>query len=244
MTDVGVWAALVGGLLSFLSPCVLPLVPIYVSILSGLSYQELVDASERKDVPIMLRVMVHALMFVAGFSLAFILMGASASLLGQWLSAYRVWIVRIGGILVIVFGLYFLGLFRFRWLSMEKQIEWKPRRAGLIGAGIMGFIFALAWTPCVSYVLAGILTLAADRAQLSQGVLLLAVYSAGLGVPFLITAAAFAKMLAVFKRLRGWMHAIEKASGVFLLVVGILLVTGYINQLFARLARLGTFFGI
>ena len=244
MNEVGMIAAFIGGLLSFVSPCVLPLVPIYVSVLSGFSYNELVRASEQKEMSVMLKVVLNAIFFVVGFSLAFIMMGASASLIGQWLSTYRVWIIRIGGILVILFGLYFLGLFRFKWLSMEKQIDYKPKKTNWIGAGVMGFIFALAWTPCVSYVLAGILTMAADTAHVTQGMLLLASYSAGLGIPFLITAIAFAKMLEVFKRMRQWLGVIEKVAGVFLIIIGFLLVTGQFTELTARLARFGSFFGL
>lgn len=244
MADAGIIAAFIGGLFSFFSPCVLPLVPIYISILSGLSYGELVSASERKDLSILLRVTLHAVFFVLGFSVAFILMGASASLLGQWLNNYRIriWIVRLGGVLVFIFGLYFLGVFRFRWLSMEKRVNWKPGKASGVGAAAMGFIFALAWTPCVSYVLVGILTIAADRAQLHQGVFLLSAYSLGLGLPFIVTAMMFAKMLEVFKAAQKWMGWIEKLSGAFLVIIGILLLSGLFTQFTARLSRLGTFF--
>lgn len=242
MESLNLVAAAVGGLLSFFSPCVLPLIPIYISVLSGLSHQELVAATRERETAVLLRVFVQALMFVAGFSLAFILLGASASLVGQWLSEYRVWLIRVGGILVILFGLYFLGLLRVPGLSLERQWSWRPRSMSAVGAFLMGFVFAVAWTPCVSYVLAGILTLAANEAQVWKGVVLLAVYSLGLGVPFLVTAVAFGSMVSFFKKVRAWLPAIEKAAGVFLVVLGVLLVAGEFTALTARLARLGLWF--
>lgn len=244
MTDIGLFAALIGGLLSFFSPCVLPLIPIYVSILSGLSYAELEAASRERDVPILARVTFHALMFIIGFSVAFIAMGISASLIGQWLADYRVWITRIGGALVIIFGLYFLGVLKLQWLNLRGGFNWRPERVTAFGAVIMGFVFALAWTPCVSYILAGILTLAADQAQVWKGALLLTVYSAGMAVPFLITAVAFAQMMRVFKKIRGWLPTIEKIAGVFLIVVGILLISGRFTALTSRMAAWGSWFEI
>lgn len=243
MESLNLAAALVGGLLSFFSPCVLPLIPIYISILSGLSHQELVEATRERDVPVLLRIVLHAGMFVAGFSFAFTLLGASASLVGQWLSQYRVWLVRLGGVLVVLFGLYFLGLLRFRWLSLERSLNWRPRSMNAVGAFLMGFVFAVAWTPCVSYILAGILTLAANEAQVGKGVVLLAVYSLGLGVPFLVTAVAFGSLLHVFQRVRAWLPTIEKVAGAFLVVLGVLLAAGEFTALTSRLARLGTWFG-
>ncbi len=243
MESLHLVAAAVGGLLSFFSPCVLPLIPIYVSILSGLSHQELVEATRTREAAVLLRIFMQALAFVAGFSLAFVLLGASASLVGQWLSAYRVWLIRVGGGLVILFGLYFLGLLRVPWLSLERRWSWRPRLMNVVGAFLMGFVFAVAWTPCVSYVLAGILTLAANEAQVWKGVVLLTVYSLGLGVPFLVTALAFGSLVGFFERVRAWLPVIEKASGVFLVVLGVLLVAGEFTALTARLARLGTWLG-
>lgn len=243
MESLNLVAAAVGGLLSFFSPCVLPLIPIYISILSGLSHQELVTATRERETAVLVRIFVQALMFVTGFSLAFILLGASASLVGQWLSEYRAWLIRVGGVLVVLFGLYFLGLLRLPGLSLERQWSWRPRSMNAVGAFLMGFVFAVAWTPCVSYVLAGILTLAANEAQVWEGVVLLAVYSLGLGVPFLVTAVAFGSMVSFFKKVRAWLPAIEKAAGVFLVVLGVLLIAGEFTALTARLARLGTWFG-
>jgi cytochrome c-type biogenesis protein len=243
MESVNLVAAVVGGLLSFFSPCVLPLIPIYISILSGLSHQELVEATRTRQRAVLLRIFLHALTFVAGFSLAFILMGASASLVGQWLSVYRVWLIRVGGVLVILLGLYFLGLLRVPWLSSGRQWSWRPRSMNAVGAFGMGFVFAVAWTPCVSYVLAAILTLAANEAQVGKGIVLLAVYSIGLGVPFLATAVAFGSMIHFFQKVRTWLPVLEKASGVFLIVIGMLLMAGEFTALTARLARLGAWLG-
>ncbi|MCS7311979.1 MAG: cytochrome c biogenesis protein CcdA [Acidobacteria bacterium] len=243
MESLNLVAAVVGGLLSFFSPCVLPLIPIYISILSGLSHQELVAAARERKTALLVRIFAQALMFVAGFSSAFILLGASASLVGQWLSEYRTWFIQVGGILVILFGLYFLGLFRFPRWSLGGLWNWRPRSMNAAGALLMGFVFAVAWTPCVSYVLAGILTLAADEAQVWKGVILLTVYSLGLGIPFLVTAVAFGSMVSFFKKVRVWLPVIEKASGVFLIVLGLLLVAGEFTALTARLARLGVWLG-
>ncbi len=241
MNEVNASLAFLSGLASFLSPCVLPLVPIYLSILTGVGYHDLVKASETKDRRIMIRLMLYATAFVLGFSLAFILMGAAASQIGQWLQDYREWFVRGGGIFVILFGLYFLGVFRFKWLNIEKQIDWKPSSTNFFSSALMGFVFAFAWTPCVSYTLSGIFLLAADSAHLSEGMFLLAIYSAGLGIPFLLTAAAFSYMSRFLGKAKKYLPVFEKAMGILLILIGILLVSGVMRTLTFKLSRFSFF---
>src|SRR5918997_1150869 len=174
--------AFVAGLLSFLSPCVLPLVPSYVGFITGMTLPEV---SGRRRAALL-----HALLFVAGFSLVFILLGASATALGRALNYYQVWLQRIGGVLIIAFGLVCLGLFQPAWLTQERRLHLEQRPVGYLGSALVGMAFGAGWTPCIGPVLGAILGLAATSADLSRGMLLLAVYSAGLAVPFLIAAVA------------------------------------------------------
>ena len=220
---LGIAVAFAAGLLSFLSPCVLPLVPSYVGFLTGMTLPEM---SGRRRIALL-----HALCFVAGFSLVFVLLGASATALGRALNYYQIWLQRIGGVLIIAFGLVCLGVFRVGLLTQEHRLHLERKPVGFLGSGLVGMAFAAGWTPCIGPVLGAILGLAATSADLTRGMLLLAVYSAGLAVPFLIAAVAVESFLDWFQRFRRFLPWVMRLSGALLIFVGILLVTGEFTRL-------------
>ena len=220
---LGIAVAFGAGLLSFLSPCVLPLVPSYVGFLTGMSLPEM---GGRRRVALL-----HALLFVAGFSLVFILLGASATALGRALNYYQVWLQRAGGVLIIAFGLVCLGVFKSGWLTQERRIHLEHKPVGFLGSALVGMAFGAGWTPCIGPVLGAILGLAATSNDLSRGMLLLAVYSAGLAVPFLIAAVAVERFLDWFQRFRRYLPWVMRLSGALLVLVGLLLLTGEFTRL-------------
>jgi cytochrome c-type biogenesis protein len=220
---LGIVGAFLAGLLSFLSPCVLPLVPSYIGFLTGMTLPEM---SGRRRAAL-----VHALLFVGGFSLIFILLGASATALGRALNYYQVWLQRIGGVLIILFGLLCLGAFNVRLLSQDRRVHLERKPVGYLGSALAGMAFGAGWTPCIGPVLGGILGLAATSADVSRGMLLLAVYSAGLAVPFLIAAVAVDSFLEWFQRFRRFLPWVMRISGAMLILVGVLLVTGEFTRL-------------
>jgi cytochrome c-type biogenesis protein len=220
---LGFLVAFAAGLLSFLSPCVLPLVPSYVGFLTGMTLPEVTG---RRRV-----VLTHALLFVGGFSLVFILLGASATALGRALNYYQVWLQRIGGVLIILFGLLCLGVFNLRLLSQERRFHLERKPVGYLGSVLVGMAFAAGWTPCIGPVLGAILGLAATSTDVSRGMLLLAVYSAGLALPFLVAALAVDSFLDWFQRFRRYLPWVMRISGVMLIFVGILLLTGEFTRL-------------
>jgi cytochrome c-type biogenesis protein len=220
---LGFVVAFAAGLLSFLSPCVLPLVPSYVGFLTGMTLPEITG---RRRVAL-----THALLFVAGFSLVFILLGASATALGRALNYYQVWLQRIGGVLIIGFGLLCLGLFNLGSLNQERRLHLERKPVGYLGSGLVGMAFAAGWTPCIGPVLGAILGLAATSADVFRGMLLLAAYSAGLALPFLIAAVALDSFLEWFQRFRRFLPWVMRISGLMLVGVGLLLVTGEFTRL-------------
>jgi cytochrome c-type biogenesis protein len=220
---LGIAVAFAAGLLSFLSPCVLPLVPSYVGFLTGMTLPEM---EGRRRVALL-----HALLFVGGFSLVFILLGASATALGRALNFYQVWLQRVGGLLIIAFGLVCLGVIKADWLTRERRVHLEQKPVGYLGSALVGMAFGAGWTPCIGPVLGAILGLAATTADLSRGVLLLAVYSAGLAVPFLVAAVAVERFLEWFQRFRKFLPWVMKLSGALLVLVGVLLLTGEFTRL-------------
>jgi cytochrome c-type biogenesis protein len=220
---LGFVVAFAAGLLSFLSPCVLPLVPSYVGFLTGMTLPEVTG---RRRVAL-----THAILFVAGFSLVFILLGASATALGRALNYYQVWLQRIGGALIILFGLLCLGVFNPRLLNQERRLHLERKPVGYLGSVLVGMAFAAGWTPCIGPVLGAILGLAATSADVSRGMLLLAVYSAGLALPFLVAAVAVDSFLDWFQRFRRFLPWVMRISGIMLIFVGILLITGEFTRL-------------
>lgn len=224
---IGPAVAFLGGLLSFLSPCVLPLVPSYIGFLTGLTIEEMGD---RRHWAVL-----HALFFVAGFSLVFIALGAGATELGSALRYNKLWLARVGGVLVIVFGLYSIGAVRIAALDQERRLHLNRKPLGFLGSMLVGMTFAAGWTPCIGPVLGTILLMAGTTADLSHGVLLLAAYSAGLAVPFLIVAVALDAFRDWFQKFRRWMPWVQRISGLILIVIGVLLVTGEFSRLAAML---------
>lgn len=226
MTEsLGFIVAFTAGLFSFLSPCVLPLFPSYVSFITGMSVDRLageVTAGARA------RVMVHSLAFIVGFSAVFVSLGASFSAAGQFLLGYRDWIRIGGGILIVVFGLYIAGVLRIGALGRTHQLQIRSKPAGLLGSFAVGLTFAIGWTPCVGPILGSILTLASNDRTVSQGVGLLLAYSAGLGVPFLLFSLALGGFLRFFKRYRPLLPVVERVAGVLLVTVGVLVATNYL----------------
>ena len=220
MNDVGIAIALSAGVLSFLSPCVLPLVPSYLTFVTGMSLEDLQGGVNRKTT------LTHSLLFVIGFSSIFILLGASASFLGQFFRAYEIWIARVGGLIIIVLGLHMAGAFRLIPLMREKRVHLNDKPAGYLGTLGVGMAFGAGWTPCIGPVLGAILTYGFSQDTMWAGVGLLSVYSLGLAIPFLVAALALDWFLQAFKRFRRWMPVVEKASGVLLILLGVLLMTG------------------
>ncbi len=222
--SLGVAVAFSAGLLSFLSPCVLPLFPSYLSFITGMSVDRLaadVSAGSRR------RVILHSLAFIAGFSLVFIALGASFSAAGRFLLDYREWIRIAGGLLIIVFGLYIAGILRIGIFGRSRQIEIKTKPAGYIGTFAVGVTFAIGWTPCVGPILGSILSLAGTAETVRKGIGLLMAYSAGLALPFFLSSLALGGFLKFFKRYRAAMPVVERVAGVLLVLVGLLVVTNY-----------------
>jgi cytochrome c-type biogenesis protein len=224
--DVPIIAALIAGAVSFLSPCVLPLVPPYLVFLTGTSIERFADDATAAHAR--WQTVVAALLFVAGFSTVFIALGASASAIGGLLRAYSYHLSLVAGVAIILMGLHFLGLTPIAWLAREKRLD-VTKPVGLWGAYVMGLAFAFGWTPCIGPILAAILAIAAAEATVAKGAGLLAVYSAGLGVPFVIAAFAVKPFAALLARLRAHLGTIEKVMGGLLVLTGIAFLTGWIT---------------
>src|SRR5258706_1411037 len=218
-------AAFLAGLISFLCPCVLPLVPGYLSLISGAGVEEL----KAQDSQLLRRVMLQSVMFILGFSVVFISVGAAASSIGQLLATYRTLLAHVAGVVIILFGLHLTGIFRINALYADKRLHGVKGGSSSWGAFLIGFAFAFGWTPCVGPILAAILTFAAEQDTVWKGVGLLAIYSLGLAVPFLMTSLGIERFLVFYKRFQKHMHALEIASGGLLIVLGVLLVMGRVN---------------
>ncbi len=244
--DVSIWAAFAAGVLSFLSPCVLPLVPPYLCYLAGVNLEELTEAEGAEARNAWRKALLAAFIFVLGFSTVFVAMGAGASAIGQLLREYLDILAKIAGVVIIIMGLHFMGLFKIRFLLMEKRYQTDAKPATFIGAYVIGLAFALGWTPCIGPVLASILAIAASEESVSRGAFLLAVYSAGLGVPFLLAAFAINGFLSFMKRFRRHMRTVEIIMGLFLVITGIMFLTGsmqiistWLLEAFPSLAEIG-----
>jgi len=225
--DVSIVAAFIAGLLSFLSPCVLPLVPPYLVYLAGASLERLADAEPEPTVR--REALGAAALFVAGFSTVFVALGASASAIGSLIEIYSQQLAILAGIAIIIMGLHFLGLTRFAVLMREKRLP-MPKPVGLWGAYVMGLAFAFGWTPCIGPILAAILAVAASKETVAKGAGLLAVYSAGLGVPFLIAAFAVEPAAAFIARFKRHLAVTEKVMGGLLVLTGVAFLTGFVSQ--------------
>jgi cytochrome c-type biogenesis protein len=227
MPNVTILAALVAGMLSFLSPCVLPLVPPYLVYLTGTSLERFADAEAKRQVRG--QALAAALLFVLGFSTVFVALGASASAIGGVLRAYSGQLSVVAGVVIIVMGLHFLGLTPIAWLMREKRLD-VAKPVGLWGAYLMGLCFAIGWTPCIGPILAAILAIAASEQTVAKGAGMLAVYSLGLGVPFIVAAFAVEPFAAFLARFRRHLGLVEKTMGGLLVLTGIAFLTGVVGQ--------------
>lgn len=228
MEQVTLLAAFVAGVLSFISPCVLPLIPGYLSFVSGVTLDEMRgtgNAVARAPNEVRRRAVVMSLAFVLGFSMVFIALGASATAIGTLLMEHLTLLGKIAGVVIILFGLHMMGVLKIGLLYSEKRMQTSGKPAGFFGAMLVGVAFAFGWTPCIGPILAAILAVAATQDSVGEGVKLLAVYSAGLGVPFIATSLAINKFFAASARIRKHYHTIEVVSGVLLVVVGVLIFT-------------------
>jgi cytochrome c-type biogenesis protein len=230
MDRVSMISAFIAGVASFISPCVLPLVPGYISFISGVSLdrlrQEQTESTRRS-------VIFASLIFIAGFSTIFILLGASATYAGRFLQQNKILFNRIAGILIIVFGLHVAGLFQIKFLNYEKRFDMNRKPVGMLSAFLVGLAFAAGWTPCIGPILATILIVASNQESSLQGILLLTSYSLGLAIPFFLTAIALNSFLGLFSWIKRHYRAIEYASGGLLVVLGIMVMT----NLFSGLAK-------
>lgn len=221
--SVGLTVAFVAGVLSFLSPCVLPLIPSYLSFITGLSLDEL---GERRWVAL-----THALLFISGFTLIFVALGATATGVGRVLNYNQLWLERIGGVLIIVFGLYLLGVFQWTPLARERRVHLQDKPVGYLGSVLVGLAFGAGWTPCIGPILGSILLYTSAQANLGQGIVLLLVYSLGLAVPFVLAAVAVERFIDWFRRYRRYMPLATRIAGGMLLAVGLLLLSGRFSAL-------------
>jgi cytochrome c-type biogenesis protein len=237
MTDsVSYFMAFTAGLFSFISPCVLPVVPSYLCYITGLSFEDLTDETES---PKMVKWMIikNSLMFIGGFSLVFILFGATATSLGQFLHLYQAEIRKIGGAVVVLFGLYIMGILKLGFLMADKRIHFQDKPAGLIGSLIVGVAFASGWTPCVGPILGTILLYASTSGSVSTGIFLLSAYSLGIGLPLFILSFGFNSFLATYKKLIPYMKYINIVSGAFMIFIGALIFSNSFTLLTSLLTR-------
>jgi cytochrome c-type biogenesis protein len=230
-------AAFLAGIISFLSPCVLPLVPGYVSLISGTGVDELRSNEQR----VMRRVMLNSITFILGFTVVFIALGAVATSVGQLTRQYYSILTRLAGVVIIIFGLHLTGIFKIKALYADKRMHEVKGGSTAFGAFVVGFAFAFGWTPCIGPILATILAFAASQDTVMRGVMLLAVYSAGLAVPFLLTSLGVDRFLAFYTRFRRHLHTVEVVSGVLLILIGALVLTRHFTVLSGYLSFLNRF---
>jgi cytochrome c-type biogenesis protein len=230
-------AAFLAGLVSFLTPCVLPLVPGYVSLISGAGVEEL----KAQQAQLLRKVMVNSASFILGFSVVFVCLGALATEVSQVLGRYKSTLAQVGGVVIILFGLHLTGIFKIKALYTDARLHSVKGGSTVWGAFIIGFAFAFGWTPCVGPILALILGFAAAQNSVGKGVLLLALYSLGLAVPFLLTSLGIERFLRFYGRFRSYMHAVEVGSGALLVLLGTLLVLGRFSLISTYLSFLNRF---
>jgi len=228
MMEVTYAGVFVAGLLSFVSPCVLPLIPAYISFLGGASLKQLTEEGGVDDATAR-RVFYSAIAFVFGFATVFIALGATATVISNVLAQNSLILGRIAGVIIVIFGLHYMGLFKIGFLNFDKRFHLENKPAGLIGAYVLGLAFAFGWTPCVGPILASVLMVAASGDSIGYGVSLLSVYAAGIGIPFLIAAFAVKPFMAFMTKFRRHMHKVEIAVGLLLVVTGVVIFTGDIN---------------
>jgi cytochrome c-type biogenesis protein len=232
MPDVSIYMAFVAGLISFLSPCILPIVPGYISFLSGMSVEEIEGSGEKR------LLLVNSILFITGFSVVFILLGASATMMGAFLTSKMSILTKIAGLVIILFGIFKLGLIRHLAFYREARFQLKNRKFGVFGAMLIGAAFAFGWTPCIGPILGSILAYAGTLGKVSQGVSLLLIYSMGLGVPFLFVTFALNRFFRIFDQIKKHLRLIEFVSGIIMIILGLMilsnkliLIPGYLSFL-------------
>jgi cytochrome c-type biogenesis protein len=242
--SVGILAALTAGLISFVSPCVLPVVPAYLSFVSGMSIEEMKGSGATGASR--LRLFLNCLAFVAGFSTVFIMLGASATVVGGFLNENAKILSKVAGVIIVIFGLHTMGVFKIPFLNYEKRFHQNQKSAGLLGSFLVGLAFAFGWTPCIGPILGAILGVAAEAETVGKGILLLAVYSLGLGIPFLLAGLFVESFFRVSSGVKKQFALIEKISGVFMIVVGLMIffdlftmLSTWVSQALPWLSTLG-----
>lgn len=229
MNDMSYWMAFTAGFLSFLSPCVLPLIPSYVGFITGMSLEDL--TSEENKAAALKATIINSLLFIGGFTVVFVALGATATAVGGALNKYQNILRWVGGIIVIVLGIHFTGLINIKFLQVEKRMHIRNRPLGYLGALLIGMAFAAGWTPCIGPILGSILMVAATQGEITKGVALLSVYSLGFGIPFFLAAVALNKFLTTYRRFSRHIPKIIVASGIILILIGILIITNNMTMI-------------
>jgi cytochrome c-type biogenesis protein len=240
LDNIGILTAFAFGFLSFISPCVLPIVPGYISFISGVSLNEIETTGDKSKAR--RKIIFNTLFFILGFSLIFILLGATATAVGQFLFDNLPILSQIAGVIIIIFGLHMAGVFKIKFLQYEKRIHTQTKPLGFLGSFVVGLAFAFGWTPCIGPILGAILGIAAQKETVWQGIVLLTSYSAGLGIPFLITGISISAFYNFFNKIKRYFKTIEIIGGVMLIVVGILMITGSLTLIASYLTRWFPFF--
>lgn len=228
--SVGLTVAFFAGVLSFLSPCVLPLIPSYVSFITGMSLDEV--RHQRWSA------LIHAVLFISGFTLVFVTLGATATALGRMLNYYQAWLERVGGLLIVMFGLYLVGAFNWGVLARERRVHFRDKPVGYLGSVLVGVAFGAGWAPCIGPILGSILLYTGSQSNLGQGLLLLFTYSMGLALPFIMAAVAIDRFLGWFEKYRSFIPLTTKIAGGIMIFVGVLLASGYFSILASWLQSL------
>lgn len=225
-SHVSLLIAFMAGVFSFISPCVLPLIPSYLTYITGISFDDLVDNQSKS---VRRRTLFHSLFFILGFTLVFVALGASATYIGNFFQENQDLIRKVGGVIVILLGIHITGLVKLKFLEREKRFEFHDKPLGYLGSILVGVTFAAGWTPCIGPILASILLYASTSNNVGGGIILLVAYSLGLGVPFLVSALAFNTFLTYFSRFNRYMRIVSIVSGIFLIIIGLLLVFNYLS---------------
>lgn len=233
MENVNILTAFIFGIISFISPCVLPIVPGYLSFISGYSFDEMVNSSRSE---LLKKVTINSILFIIGFSLIFVALGASATAVGRFLVEKMDFFSKIAGVIIIIFGLHMTGIFKIKFLNYEKKFH-SDKKIGPLGSFVAGLAFAFGWTPCIGPVLAAILAIAAQQDTIGKGIVLLSAYSLGLGIPFLITSLSINAFLAFFKKFSRYIRWVEIGGGVLLILVGFLIMTNNLTVLSSYFAK-------
>jgi cytochrome c-type biogenesis protein len=236
-TDFTGMVAFISGLLSFFSPCILPLVPSYLIFISGITFDDYTELQSKKYRKI---VLIHSLAFILGFSFVFVALGVSSSALGRLLSNYQVYVMRIGGFILIILGLYYLNVVKIPFLNREKVIHLREKPFGLFGSFIIGITFSLGWTPCVGPALSSILIIASTAESIWEGIYLLGIYSLGLAIPFVISALLFDQLFGLLKKYSSIVKYSMRILGVLFIVIGILFFSSYWGLVIGKISQMLT----